>query len=135
MIYLSPFHKNFLPLLFFSVFVFFVCLSVCLFFVVVVVVVVFAFPFPNYRSLLQSSILLLLHLITTHLGWHLSLSSIISTISTLIIGIFYYLNNTSLLLHPAYNTPRYVLGNYYNKNQWYRDISKFKQETSSEKLY
>ena len=60
-----------------------------------------------------------------------SLSSIIFIISTLIVGIFYCLNYTSLLIHPVQNTPWYVFG----KNEWYRDISKFKQETSSEKSY
>ena len=43
--------------------------------------------------------LLLLHLITTHLVSHLSLSSIVFIISTLIISIFYCLNYTLLLLH------------------------------------
>ena len=42
---------------------------------------------------------LILHLITTHLVSHVSLSSIIFIISKLIIGIFYCLNYTSLLLH------------------------------------
>ena len=42
---------------------------------------------------------LLLHLITTHLVSHLSLSSIVFTVSTLIIGIFYCLYYTSQLLH------------------------------------
>ena len=43
--------------------------------------------------------LLLLHLITTHLVSHLSLSSIVFIISKLIICIIYCLNYTSLLLH------------------------------------
>ena len=46
----------------------------------------------NYTSLL-------LHLITTHLVSHLSLSSIIFSISTLIVGIFYCFNYILLLLH------------------------------------
>ena len=41
----------------------------------------------------------LLHLITTHLASHLSLSCIVFIISKLIIGIFYCHNYTSLLLH------------------------------------
>ena len=43
--------------------------------------------------------MLLLHLITTHLVSHLSLSSIVFIISTLIIGIFCCLDHTLLLLH------------------------------------
>ena len=43
--------------------------------------------------------LLLLHLITTQLVSHLSLSSTIFSISTLIISIFYCLNYILLLLH------------------------------------
>ena len=43
--------------------------------------------------------LLLLYLITTHLVSHLSLSSVVFIISTLIISIFYCLNYTLLLLH------------------------------------
>ena len=46
----------------------------------------------NYTSLL-------LHLMSTHLVSHLSLSSIIFSISTLTIGNFYCLNYISLLLH------------------------------------
>ena len=42
---------------------------------------------------------LLVHLITVHLASHLSLSSIVFIISTLIISMFYCLNYTSLLLH------------------------------------
>ena len=44
--------------------------------------------------------LLLRYLISTHLLSHLSLSSIIFSISPLIISIFYCLNYMSLLLHP-----------------------------------
>ena len=46
----------------------------------------------NYSSLLP-------HLITAHLVSHLSLSSVIFSISPLIIGIFYSLDCISLLLH------------------------------------
>ena len=68
--------------------------------------------------------LLLLHLITTHLVSHLSLSSIIFSISALIIGIFYSLDCISLLLNLIIThlvidfiitmELTYVLGNYYD---------------------
>ena len=69
----------------------------------------------NYASLL-------LHLITTHLVSHLSLSSIIFSIPTLIIDIFHCLNYISLVLHLIithlvniiYDYIIYVLGNYYD---------------------
>ena len=79
----------------------FLSLLVCLF--------VFAFLFHQLFVLSLTLIigifyclnytLLLLHLITTHLVSHLSLSSIVFIISMLIISIFYCLNYTSLLLY------------------------------------
>ena len=74
-----PFHYSFCPPLFFSVFLYF------FFFIGGVYC-------HNYASLL-------LHLVTTHLLSHTFLSTIISIISTLIIGIFYRLNYILLLLH------------------------------------
>ena len=71
------------PLVLFCLFffvVFFVCLFVCFaFFCVSFSSVIFIIPDTNYWHLSLSCTLLLLHLITTHLGSHLSLSSIIFT--------------------------------------------------------
>ena len=95
-IYLSPFHYSFCRPLFFSVFdclsFFFCAFLFHLLFSLSLTLIIGIFYCLNYT-------LLLLHLITTHLVSHLSLSSIVFIISTLIIGIFYCLNYTLLLLH------------------------------------
>ena len=49
--------------------------------------------------------LLLLHLITTHLVSHLSLSSIIFIVTMLIISIFYCLNYIKTITSSHFNTP------------------------------
>ena len=84
-------------LLFFSVsvfffFFFFFAFLFHLLFRLSMTLIIDIFYCLNYASLL-------LHLITTHLVSHLSLSSIIFIISMLIISIFYRINLTSLLLH------------------------------------
>ena len=74
---------------------FFVCVCVFLFhllFSLSLTLIINFFYCLNYT-------LLLLHLTTTHLVSHLTLSSIIFIISALIIDIFYCLNYTLLLLH------------------------------------
>ena len=99
-IWLSPFHYSFYPpcsfwFLFVFVFLCFCCFFAFLFhllFPLSLMLIIGIFYCLNYT-------LVLLHLITTHLVSHLSLSSIVFIISTLIIGIFYCLNYTSLLLH------------------------------------
>ena len=62
------------------------------FFVLSLTLIIRIFYCLNYTSLL-------LHLITSHLVSHLSLSSLIFSISALIIDIFYCLDCISLLLH------------------------------------
>ena len=99
----SLFYYSFCPPLLFPVFACFCCCCCCFF----LCVCVFLFNFLISLSLTLiigifyclNYTLLLLHLITTKLVSHLSLSSIVFIVSTLIIGIFYCLNYTSLLIH------------------------------------
>ena len=99
----SLFYYSFWPPLLFPLFACFCCCCCCFF------VCVFLFNFLISLSLTLiigifyclNDTLLLLHLITTKLVSHLSLSSIVFIVFTLIIGIFYCLNYTSLLLHAS----------------------------------
>ena len=81
------------PLFFFFCFLNFVFASLFhLLFLLSLTLIINIFYCLNYTSLL-------LYLITTHLVSHLSLLSIISSISALIIGIFYCLDCTLLIFH------------------------------------
>ena len=69
-----------------------------------------------------SNTLLLLHLITTHLVWHLSLHLLFSLYLTLIIGIFHCLNYISLLLHLIITHLVNTFYNEYEISKWPRQL-------------
>ena len=107
-----------------------------LFFLVVFYAFLFHLLFSLFLTVIISILyclnytLLLLPLTTRHLVSHFSLSSIVFIIFTLIMGIFYRLNDTSLLFHLLITRPlidliitislTYVLGNYYDLYKYHK---------------